>query len=333
MKPTLTRELTPELTAKRSKTARTASRLLGSAGLLACLAAGAGCGNYSNEDLDFVSAIPQTADVSVEAPRQSPIRPAAEDDALQTTTDVTRKMNASAAGLLALVDQIRSFYPTSRNGNQRSWGPAPADNNPGWQFEFTMTKAPGTTIAPTRFDYSLSMIPPGAAPTGALSVLTGWFIAAAGGVGTGMGHVDLTPAAARDAGAIFPGLEKLMSLGIDYNAGGWPRTLTMKIVSVPSVDPTVDATNATYIYERDANGDGTMSFTFLKDVVPGPAGIDTLSITSHWLGAGPGRSDVAVIAGDGAGLISWTDCWDATSTTSYDSRTAVGDPSACISIP
>lgn len=301
------------------------------AGLLACVGGGAGCGNYSNEDLDFVSAIPQTADLSVEAPRQSAVRPGLEDDALQTTTDVTGKLNAIAADLLALVDKIRASYPTSRNGSERIWGPAPADNNPGWQFEFTMTKTAGIADASPSFEYALVMIPPLAAPDAGLSLLTGQFVATGeAGTGTGMGYVALTPVAARAAGAVLPGLEKLMTLRIDYNAGGWPRTLTVLAANLPTIDPTVDALNSKYTYTRNENGDGSMGFTFLKDAIPGPAGVDTLNIASHWLGTGPGRSDIAVTAGDGAGLINWTDCWDASSQTSYNSRTGMGDQNACI---
>lgn len=295
-------------------------------GALAGAAALGGCGNYSNEDLDYLSALPQTDDLSVDAPRMSAVRPALEDDALQTTTDVTTKLNAMADDLLKLVDQIRAGYPTSRQGDLRIWGPGPADNNPGWQIEFTMTK--DAAAIPVTFQYDLLMIPPGAGAAGALTVLTGTFQATGGA--HGVGHLALTPAPARDAGAVLPGLEKLMSLTIDYDSQDWPRTLTIRATNVATVDTTTDALDATYTYQRAQNGDGAMSFTFLKDVVNGPLGVDTLEITSHWQGTGAGRADIAVTGGDGAGLISWTDCWTPDSTTAYNSRTGAGDTSACI---
>lgn len=285
-----------------------------------------GCGNYSNEDLDYLSALPQTDDLSVEAPKMSAVRPAQEDDALQTTTDVTTKLNAMADNLLKLVDQIRSGYPTSRQGDERVWGPGPADNNPGWQIEFTMTK--DAAAVPVTFTYSLLMIPPGAGPAGALAVLTGTFQATGGA--HGVGHLALTPAPARAAGAALPGLEKLMALTIDYDTQDWPRTLQIEAANVPTVDTTMDALDTTYSYQRAQNGDGAMTFTFLKDVIAGPLGIDTLQITSHWQGTGAGRSDIAVTGGDGAGLISWTDCWSADAMTAYNSRTGAGDMNACI---
>lgn len=295
-------------------------------GALAGMCALVGCGNYSNEDLDYLSALPQTDDLSVEAPKMSAVRPALEDDALQTTTDVTTKLNGMADDLLKLVDQIRAGYPSSRQGDRRVWGPGPADNNPGWQIEFTMTK--DAAAVPVTFAYDLLMIPPGAGVDGALTVLSGTFQATGGA--HGVGHLALTPGPARDAGAILPGLEKLMSLTIDYDSQDWPRTLTIEAMNVPTIDPSTDALDAKYSYQRAQNGDGAMTFTFLKDVVNGPLGVDTLQITSHWQGTGAGRADIAVTGGDGAGLISWTDCWGPDATTAYNSRTGAGDTSACI---
>ena len=302
-------------------------KAVGAWGAILALAV-AGCGNYSNEDLDYLSALPQTDDLSVEAPKMSAVRPAQEDDALQITTDVTKTLNTMAYDLLALVDQIRSGYPTSRKGDLRVWGPGPADGNPGWQFEFTMMKIAATATTPVTFSYDLLMIPPGATEDGALTVLAGTFQATGGA--RGVGHLELTPGPARDAGATLSGLDKLMTLTIDYDTQDWPRTLTINVVNIPTVDPTMDALNATYDYERAQNGDGAMTFTFLKDVIPGPLGVDTLQITSHWQGTGAGRSDIAVTGGDGAGQISWTDCWAADATTAYNSRTGVGDTSGCI---
>ena len=45
-------------------------------GLLTC-GLGAGCGNYSNEDLEFMAAVPTTTDLAVELPAQA-IEPGAQ---------------------------------------------------------------------------------------------------------------------------------------------------------------------------------------------------------------------------------------------------------------
>ncbi|HEY8924202.1 MAG TPA: hypothetical protein VIU64_07455 [Polyangia bacterium] len=299
------------------------------------LHAGAGCGNYSNEDLEYLTALPQTDDVSMQAPLKADVPRADEDEALKMTTNVTRVVNLTALELLALVDRIRSFTPTAREPNGRVWGPFPDDENPGWQLAFRMTKGTAADGVTPHFDYELVMIGPagtnfgtGASPTPETPVLSGWF-ERAGRAGAGLGHLALTPKAARDAGAVLPNLEKVITYAFDYDNRSSPRTLDVTALNEKPADPTKDAESATYHYERAPNGDGGMTFTFLQDAVAGPAGVDTLQIASRWRGTGEGRARIAVLAGDQAGF-AWVDCWAATSLTSYSGLTGVGDPSTCL---
>ena len=125
-------------------------------------AVGLGCGNYSNEDLEYLTALPKTEDVSMDAPLKADVPRADEDEALKMTTAVTKVVNLTAVELLALVDQIRSFTPTTREQNGRVWGPFPDDKNPGWRLAFRMTKATAADGVTPHFDYVLVMIgPPG----------------------------------------------------------------------------------------------------------------------------------------------------------------------------
>jgi len=303
---------------------------------LVLIALAVGCGNYSNEDLEFMNAVPQTTDLSVESPRVSAIRPAAQDDALKMTFEVTTKMNAGAASLLALVDKLRTIYPTTRDANTRIWGPWPADGNPGWQLEFAMTKTVTTDGIP-HFDYELVMIPPAGVVLGdgtkSSSQVLGGAFESTGLARAGWGRLVLSPKEARDAGALLKDLEKLDTLTITYDNRTWPRSLDMTIANEPPAAPTDEAQSATYKYRRDKNGDGSMTFTFIKDAVPGPLGLDTLSIGSVWRGTGEGRSDISIIAGDGAGTVGWTDCWDVSSQTSYNSRMGIGSATTCVPLP
>jgi hypothetical protein len=301
------------------------------------MAAGAlaACGNYSNEDLEFMNVVPETADVSVAAPLRARLRPAQEDDALKMTGDVTTGANKAAASLLALLDKIRTIYPTSRESGVRIWGPWPADGNPGWQAEFRMTRSSSSDGVTPHFDYEMVMIAPAGTPPFAdggtsTTVLGGWF-EATGRARGGRGEMILTPKEARDAGAVLKDLEKLVTLDINYDNRTWPRTLDMKIDDEPPVDPATEAQSVMYHHERAQNGDGALTFTFLKDAVKGPLGVETLDVKSRWLGTGEGLAQITVLAGDAAGFV-WTDCWDATSQTSYNSNTGVGDQAACISI-
>jgi len=305
--------------------------VLGSLGLCA----GAGCGNYSNEDLEYLTALPGTDDVAMEAPLKAAVSRADEDEALKMTTTVTKMVNLTAFGLLALVDEIRSFTPTAREQNGRVWGPFPDDKNPGWQLAFRMTKSLATDGVTPHFDYELVMIGPAGTnfgsdlqPTPETTVLAGWF-ERAGRAGAGTGHLSLTPKPARDAGAVLPNLEKVVIYAFDYDNRSSLRTLDVTALNEKPADPTKDAESSTYHYERAPNGDGGMTFTFLQDTVEGPAGVDTLQIASRWRGTGEGRARISVVAGDRAGF-AWVDCWAATSLTTYNELRGLGDPSTCI---
>ena len=302
---------------------------------LGAVAWGAGCGNYSNEDLEYLNALPQTEDVSMEAPLKADVPRADQDEALKMTTTVTTAVNLTVVALLGLVDRIRSFTPTAREQNGRVWGPVPDEKNPGWKLAFRMTKALAADGVTPHFDYVLVMIGPAdtnfgtdASPTDATPVLSGWF-EWAGRAGAGTGHLSLTPKAARDAGAVLPNLEKVITAVFDYDNRASPRTLDVVAMNEKPVDPTKDAESSTYHYERAPNGDGGMKFTFLQDSVEGPAGVDTLQIASRWYGTGEGRARISVLAGDREGL-TWVDCWAATSLTSYNELKGLGDQSTCI---
>jgi hypothetical protein len=304
-------------------------------------AAGQGaCGNYSNEDLEFMNALPQTDDVELESPLRAAVRLADEDDALKMTIRVTRAVNGAALGALAFIDKVRTSYPTARDGNARIWGPFPDDNNPGWQVELRMTRTLAVDGITPHFAYEMVMIAPAPvnfgtdlAPRSETQVLGGWF-ESTGRARGGVGELVLTPKAARDAGAAVKDLETLVTETIDYDNRSWPRVLDVSITNEPPVDPKTEAESATYHYERAQNGDGGMRFSFLQDSVPGPLGVETLQVASRWRGTGEGQATVSVLAGDGMGF-TWTDCWDATSRTAYDNRpvdgapSVVGDPGGC----
>ncbi|MES1171885.1 MAG: hypothetical protein ABUL77_01500 [Bacteroidota bacterium] len=309
--------------------------------VLAAALLGLACGNYSNEDLEFMSAIPQRDDVTVALPLRSSLPGIGIADGWKTTLEVTRGLNGTADAFLSLIEKVRTYYPTSRRANDRVWGPFPSDENPGWRVEFRMSKL--VDLPEPRFTYALVMMPPaGVALPGNASetaIITGSFDAAAG-VRVGVGHLDVTPEDARTAGVAFRGLEKLRLLAIDYNTRDWPRRVHMRIVNAPPIDPS-DAAEADYIYERSGNGDGAMTFTFPEDVVDGPVGSpsldETLMVESRWLGTGPGRADNSVTGGnlvDGATSI---ECWGEDFRQSYKFESwrdvltrESGDPLSCI---
>lgn len=309
-------------------------------GTFAAALAGTGCGNYSNEDLEFMSAIPEAADVELEVPRRGLLVTVTAAEGWRTTLEVTRALNRTAGAFLALIDKIRTFSPTRRRPNERVWGPFPAEDHPGWQVAFHMTRTVGGDGLSTVFSYQLVMIPPAgvALPSGNPStpIISGDFDAS-GGLRFGEGHLTVTLDESRAAGLQFNGLDQLRTLAIDYRTRGWPRTVTMMIENLPS--PT-EALSATYVYEQAETGDGAMTFSILKDEVPSPLGtgplLETLMIQSRWLGTGPGRVDTSVSGGDVPGIADAAECWgeDYRSVYKFQSwalDTTTGEETACIS--
>src|SRR5512141_1702456 len=90
------------------------------------------CGNYSNEDLDFQLALPQDGELEAKLPQAISLNDSAEY--YVTTRKVVTDFNAIARTLVGLVDKVRGISPTSRKGSQRTWGPWPDENHPGWQM-------------------------------------------------------------------------------------------------------------------------------------------------------------------------------------------------------
>src|SRR5262245_31241613 len=158
------------------------SRPITTLALLAVTALAA-CGNYSNEDLEFMNAVPAREDISADIPR-SKILPANEAELSRLTHDTVLAFNEALAFLEA-ADTIRAFQPTSRIPDGRIWGPFPMDNKPGWQWRFVITRDQQT---PDKFLYRFEVQPIGG--TVWTLFMDGWF-AAANGVRKGDGEFRL----------------------------------------------------------------------------------------------------------------------------------------------
>src|SRR5438552_14843228 len=82
---------------------------------------GAGCGNYSNEDLAFMNALPKSDVLQLEIPRAGAVEIAGEAELAKLTHKTTRDSNGFLGALTTLVDWIRSHAPTSRTTDSRVW--------------------------------------------------------------------------------------------------------------------------------------------------------------------------------------------------------------------
>src|SRR5450432_566996 len=102
---------------------------------LALLAAG--CGNYTNEDLEYMNALPQGSDLRANIPPVTgAVELANEAELARSTHDTTRGFNGLLMALVDLVDAIRSYPPTTRTPTSRIWGPFAADQSKGKNLDW-----------------------------------------------------------------------------------------------------------------------------------------------------------------------------------------------------
>jgi hypothetical protein len=298
------------------------------AGLTAIMAA---CGDYSNEDLLYMSAVPSSSQLAVVLP--AAMTTVTQAELAQDTHNGIGTVNALLDDVLGLVDAIRAYEPTSRTSDSRTWGPFADSSHPGWQWRLVVTRADATT-----FNYALDVENTAVAAPAWVPFFNGSFDLA-GGIKQGNGWVTA------DFGALvaaeFPldsNTSQLASLRIDYQnyqTPGSPVSVTLTIMRA-SPDPTTGVTSVMFMYEILADGSGEIAFQLVGNVIPGPA-IETLDINAQWLPTGAGKATLSVAAGDGAGMTQ-TECWDATFEATYNDKPwsmteDVGDPSLCPVLP
>jgi hypothetical protein len=275
---------------------------------LAALVAGA-CGDYSNEDLAFMNALPDNDELRVNLPaRSAALEPATEAELARTTHTVTATFNGLLGDLTGMVDYIRSFPPTSRTPDSRTWGPYPTDRaqkkNLDWKLRMIMTR--DLDVA-DRFDYHIDFHEDGTDDLTWLVFVRGWFLTGQT-ARRGTGHVELVTADVRAGGLDVSDLGMLDNLAIDYDTLGDPISANMTINDLPTAGSADPPPQVIYAYKATAAGQGQMTFDLIGNLITGPATED-LRVTSSWLPSGVGMAVLKVESGDGAGS-QQTECWD-----------------------
>jgi hypothetical protein len=257
----------------------------------------AACGNYSNEDLDFQLALPQDGELEAKLPAAITLTDSAEY--YLTTRKVVTEFNAIAKTLVGLVDKVRGISPTSRKGSQRTWGPWPDDNHPGWQIMVTMDRVDDPNAA-SGFNISYKFQVRNTQVAGAdfVSLLTGYY-APSGNARRGQGQQTLWVDKVRKAGYPVDDLEQLVQLDICYQTLEYPITVSIYAQNVT----TAKERQVAYNYKEQADGSGTLFFDITTDRTV--SSFD-LRFISRWLGSGAGRADAYAI---NLGLLAGTDCW------------------------
>ena len=297
-------------------------------GLLTATLLLAACGNYSNEDLEFMNAVPAREDLSADMPR-SALAPANEAELSRLTHDTVIGFN-SALGFLDVADEIRTYQPTSRIRDGRIWGPVPMGDHPGWQWRFRVVRDPELA---DQFNYWFEVEPVGAGDSDWLSFIDGRF-AASTGVRRGVGIFRIQTDPIRTAGFsvdVNAKGESLRSLSVDYSTAAFPISVTMNLMMYTDVpiNGFTSTTTIRYHAEREESGAGLMEFS----------GSDSMgrsySVDSRWMPTGRGRADAT--ATDGTVTGTWTQCWDNSFKETYEDKPwaeypeepVTGDPNSC----
>ncbi len=297
--------------------------------LLAAIGASA-CGNYSNEDLDFQLALPEQSDI--EAKMQLSVTRADSAEYYLATRGAIATFNTMVADLVGLIEVVRGTTPTSRQGDQRTWGPFPSDKYPDWEIRVVMQRS---TVSSTllKMDYWVELRPVGQGDSAWVDFLTGTYTSG-GSARTGTGDIQLLASTARAAG--YPvdddaGLRDLDHLDVTYDNVAYPTSVIMDIVNVAT------ATTRTrhYEYYQNQDGSGRMLFNWQGTTDTGVS--ITAAMTSQWLGSGAGRADLTAALTPNLPNQSTTlgtDCWGVDTVATYSYRlqgdTTTGSPASCL---
>lgn len=268
--------------------------------LLGALALSAACGgNYSNEDVDFQLALPESDDLTVKLPQALVVAGAAEY--YLATREVVVRANAFVIAVTRLVDTIRAFPPSERQGNLRSWGPFPHERDPSFELRLVVTRDDQNSAALV-FDYRIEFRRVGASSLGWKPLIVGEFTPT-GGTRLGSGAIHLVLVEARGQGYPVADFNELEDLQIDYQRRVAPFTTTMKLRNVAgAMNP-----GATYTYAEDVDRAGEMTFVLqVRDTPLVPA----VELRTRWLATGAGRGDARVPEGlPAVTSLRGIDCW------------------------
>ncbi|MCY1079914.1 hypothetical protein [Archangium lansingense] len=303
--------------------------------LLGCLAA---CGgNFSNDDLEFLNALPTREDLSSKLPgssgavsegglhqRSDALAVGEPSQLYRDTREASDAFNSGMDGLLTLLEEIRKLPPTTREPEVRVWGPWPDSNHPGHEVRFAMQRQPD------RFNYVLQYRREGSGEEGWWSAVEGAF-QPDGGLRKGTGAVRLLVKETKDHGFEVGGLANLDLLEIVYQTRALPITVQMRFV--PALPQ--PASELLYAYREIPGGLGEMGFLLEDtDILPGTQKED-LAIISRWTKDRGGVGIIAVTGGDVPAGFTATqvECWDASFRITYMKRSwetaVVGRASAC----
>ncbi len=303
--------------------------------LATAVLSGAGCGNYSKDDLLFFSAIPELRDVSLQPPgvddaRLEAATPGQTTQALDACTENTLRcqaqniaggLNDLTFGLLAIIDNIMRYPPSQRSSEERVWGPIYLQDQNA-SFRFAMRRLDDGDEP--RYAHCLHFANGDVGDSandigcdearhdsGMLRVLSGEFIPG----------VRSDAAARSGAGQLLLEADHLKELDpnqdiegtfdIVYDNFGGTQAISIDIEAPGSTGAIPDT--AEYTYALFENGAGEFAFVIKADINGDFFSTkETYAIESRWNASQAGRATAKVSGGDLPDGLSWDvdECWN-----------------------
>jgi hypothetical protein len=235
------------------------------------------CGTLSNEDVAFLEALPQKGMLHVAVPAGSTAQNVCSigpDDIWSFAKPVGDSINKGVDDILTLVDAIRGVPPTTRDPDQRTWGPFPDNNHAGVDVEVVMYRELDAKGIPWRWIY---VIAERRAPGAFLPILEGEFFGAQAKNGIGRIAVHFENAwALRTNNATDP----KATAWYFYDLSGDPRTISLDLTAGVGLG----LQRFDYGWAGYADGHGRFDYAVLD-----PSNGCTLEVTAFFIATGAGR--------------------------------------------
>jgi hypothetical protein len=263
-------------------------------------------GNWSTRDLEFVNALPQRADLQARLPAGTATQPlegvSTRRDGLNVgdpsqawaaTKKASTDFNAMLDTVLAILDTVRLYPPTTRTDDTRVWGPYADSKNPGFEFQVSIQQTDAT-----HFAWSLQA----RKRTGTFfDVIVGVFDASVSArQGTGAMQVPVTNF--KDQLNVDANFKALDRIDVGYQTASWPHRVDMAFTFSPGNMSGLSTIGYTYRTKEDTSG------AMVFQVRTTNTGATALTTTALWNPSGAGRAQAVVTEGTYTGA-TVNECW------------------------
>ncbi len=240
----------------------------------------ASCGNYSNDDIAFLEALPEKGALQVQVPASS--RQALERDAAlhELTVGIAEDIDNGLTAILGVLDILPTMNPSQRTADSRTWGPYD-DQQPqhaGFEVEVTLTRDADHyefSMSERRKSRSAAFVP----------LITGTFFTQSAHLGHGTLQFNNTAAIGIGLLGEDP---NLLSISAVYASDQTPRTVATTIAELSKTNGSPQT--VTYEYQEQPDQSGQLVFDLDEDPY-GDGGLADLHLVSVWNPTGAGRSD------------------------------------------